>query len=1088
MKTTMKRLSLFAAFFVAVSCFGQSIGQTTLAVGASPTDTTITLVSSAGVSAAAGTTVVTGLFIEHEYIEVQTNGGTNVWTVRRAAGGFRGPHLAGTTVYVGRPFDFGVGVTNSRTNPKGNCVAGAQALPYVVIATGDVFTCPTTGANAGIWTLLTPAGSVVTEDVSGNVTVPGNLNFLGNIYRNGTLFSGTWGGIGGTLSAQTDLWTALGGKQPTIAGAPGTWPLSFTPSAHASTHQNGGADEIATAAPAANAIPKAGAGGTLAAGWIPALNYQAPITGAPGTWPSTFAPTAHASTHAGAGSDPITSLGAVSFTGTISVQAGVANAMSISGNGGLYATFTNADASSYPYFSFSRSRGTIASPTSVQVGDTVGGVNFYATGPGGGGYGVAGMTALATGFNGNNILGKFSVNVGDGTSAGANFNAFTATSTLTTFNTPLQVGTYLLERTFPTTTFANGTANQKVDIVFGNVQMVGTFEVTLTGSYNSYPSIGRITKVYSVGVGTGGAVYSGNGTHYSEASGNVPNSFALGDLVWDTTNLVWRIQIADLNNSSGNIYVSIKSLGFAPLSTEVAAATLGSIYTTDSTVLATAAVSFPGPSVVTFSGTGVNLPKVLGTTIIANPNDSSNNLLVAGLTNGIRLGSSLTTATISGIDPTGYASFQPLQINGSFVTLNSSSTEIARVTSTGLGVGTTSPGYSLDVSGIARFDTGGGGNGVLMLGGVSHANTGSSIMSDSGYNSNYNGLYIASNTISSTYTQANTAFSSWGLDIGGYDNITFSGSADSFNILRQAAGGTTPSRLFTVSNTGTVKVTATADSSVNMLVTGLTKAVRIGSSTSAANIDGIDPTGTTSYQPLQINGSFVSFGNSGTEVLRATGGSVGIGTTSPDGTLHVAGTTQITWSMSANTALAVIGSRGTVGGSLWVNTPSYGASYPSGLGVSGTYDSSISTVQLGAYGAYSGGPYGSVLSFLTTNQTTASEKMRIDQNGKVGIATTSPAYGLDVANGVGLSGTARFYDQTATTGATLVTITAGASQTVASTVLSVGGVVKFAGTNSTGSGSALLGANSPATVVSAPYTWIKAIASDGTTVFLPAWK
>ena len=114
--------------------------------------------------------------------------------------------------------------------------------------------------------------------------------------------------------------------------------------------------------------------------------------------------------------------------------------------------------------------------------------------------------------------------------------------------------------------------------------------------------------------------------------------------------------------------------------------------------------------------------------------------------------------------------------------------------------------------------------------------------------------------------------------------------------------------------------------------------------------------------------------------------------------------------------------------------------------------------------------------------------MRIDQNGKVGIATTSPAYGLDVANGVGLSGTARFYDQTATTGATLVTITAGASQTVASTVLSVGGVVKFAGTNSTGSGSALLGANSPATVVSAPYTWIKAIASDGTTVFLPAWK
>ena len=42
--------------------------------------------------------------------------------------------------------------------------------------------------------------------------------------------------------------------------------------AHAATHQNGGTDEISTATPAANAIPKAGTGGTLAAGWIPDLS------------------------------------------------------------------------------------------------------------------------------------------------------------------------------------------------------------------------------------------------------------------------------------------------------------------------------------------------------------------------------------------------------------------------------------------------------------------------------------------------------------------------------------------------------------------------------------------------------------------------------------------------------------------------------------------------------------------------------------------------------------------------------------------------------------------------------------------------
>lgn len=51
---------------------------------------------------------------------------------------------------------------------------------------------------------------------------------------------------------------------------------TFAELVHASQHQHGGADEIATATPGANAIPKAGSGGTLASGWIPDLSatYQ----------------------------------------------------------------------------------------------------------------------------------------------------------------------------------------------------------------------------------------------------------------------------------------------------------------------------------------------------------------------------------------------------------------------------------------------------------------------------------------------------------------------------------------------------------------------------------------------------------------------------------------------------------------------------------------------------------------------------------------------------------------------------------------------------------------------------------------------
>jgi hypothetical protein len=83
-------------------------------------------------------------------------------------------------------------------------------------------------------------------------------------------------------------------RQAAITGAPGAWPSTwpwtslsgvpstFAPSPHASTHQSGGSDEIATATPGANAIPKAGSGGTLAAGWIPsALGSTTSVNGTP---------------------------------------------------------------------------------------------------------------------------------------------------------------------------------------------------------------------------------------------------------------------------------------------------------------------------------------------------------------------------------------------------------------------------------------------------------------------------------------------------------------------------------------------------------------------------------------------------------------------------------------------------------------------------------------------------------------------------------------------------------------------------------------------------------------------------------------
>ena len=66
-------------------------------------------------------------------------------------------------------------------------------------------------------------------------------------------------------------------------------------------------------------------------------------------------------------------------------------------------------------------------------------------------------------------------------------------------------------------------------------------------------------------------------------------------------------------------------------------------------------------------------------------------------------------------------------------------------------------------------------------------------------------------------------------------------------------------------------------------------------------------------------------------------------------------------------------------------------------------------------------------------------------NGNVGIGTTSPAYVLDVAKGVGTSGTARFKDQTTSTGLTSVLVDFGAAQTTASTIFTVNGVASVIG-------------------------------------------
>lgn len=63
---------------------------------------------------------------------------------------------------------------------------------------------------------------------------------------------------------------------------------------------------------------------------------------------------------------------------------------------------------------------------------------------------------------------------------------------------------------------------------------------------------------------------------------------------------------------------------------------------------------------------------------------------------------------------------------------------------------------------------------------------------------------------------------------------------------------------------------------------------------------------------------------------------------------------------------------------------------------------------------------------------------------------------------------------------------AGGSSTTAGLVMNAG-LIQYFG-NTTGAGTPLLSTNCPAVTVTAPYTWIKAMAADGSIIYSPAWK
>ena len=256
-------------------------------------------------------------------VKTASSGTANQWVDYIGSSG--APHTSQPTAAgVGAVADPGSNGIPYRSGAGTATVAGADQL-------SGPFFCQDAGASSAYSCNLTPAMAGYTVGTtywfrantvnSGSATL--NLNGLGaktivkqanqtltaNDIRAGQWVMVTYDGV--NLQMQSQTGNASGGSVSTVFGRAGavtaqtgdyttaqvtesgnlyytnaralsavTWstmtgiPSSFNPSAHAATHKNGGSDEVSTATPAANAIPKAGSNGQLAQGWINFTGYQ----------------------------------------------------------------------------------------------------------------------------------------------------------------------------------------------------------------------------------------------------------------------------------------------------------------------------------------------------------------------------------------------------------------------------------------------------------------------------------------------------------------------------------------------------------------------------------------------------------------------------------------------------------------------------------------------------------------------------------------------------------------------------------------------------------------------------------------------
>lgn len=276
--------------------------------------------------------------------------------------------------------------------------------------------------------------------------------------------------------------------------------------------------------------------------------------------------------------------------------------------------------------------------------------------------------------------------------------------------------------------------------------------------------------------------------------------------------------------SAGSIFggnVSISVLDNATTDTDQFLVSDGGVvkYRTGAQVLS----DIGGASSSSISGTTNYIPKFTSSSAIGNSimSESSSNINVAGsvtIQSGNALYVNNTTNTRSGslytsADGTELSSFngagEPLLLKSpvGYIAMFTGGSERMRLTSTGLGIGTSSPAYKLDVNGNAHIGTG---DSRLIIGDVASANTESVIWLRTGsgkyaYSIAAQSLADESLTIARSTTQGGTTFTTASLTLNASGNLGLGVTPSAWTVFKvmqigagfaAASSGTGNARIF----------------------------------------------------------------------------------------------------------------------------------------------------------------------------------------------------------------------------------------------------------------------------------------------------